>query len=165
MAARTAVVLAALALLAREAPAARSRDDAIPLLADAHVFVDSDSQRSFDASGCALPCGWMATDAHGNFVAEGTIAADRAVHLQPADFPVGFYRIAFSRPGTNATTAAVLREPASAEDWPPSETPVAVDTAQSWLQPCDMRTQTLISLAVRMLFHSTPTTLGSTLAR
>ena len=106
MAARTAVVLAALALLAREAPAARSRDDAIPSLADAHVFLDSDSQRSFDASGCALPCGWMATDAHGNFVAEGTIAADRAVHLQPADFPVGFYRIAFSRPGTNATTAA-----------------------------------------------------------
>jgi hypothetical protein len=144
MAARAAVVLAALALLALDAPAARS-PDGIPLLADAHVFLDSDSQRSFDASGCALPCGWMATDALGNFVAEGTIAADRAVHLPPPDFPVGFYRIAFSRPGTNATTAAVLREPID-DDWPPSETPVAVDTAQSWLQPCDMPTQTLISL-------------------
>jgi hypothetical protein len=116
-------------------------------LADAHVFrTDEQSEQRVFHTDCGLPCGWMATDGLGNYVAEGQVRSDGTVQLSAESFPVGWYRFEFSRPGTNDTTAAVLRSPSSsAAAWPPRDTPVAIDTAQSWLQPCDLEVQSLVS--------------------
>ena len=113
-------------------------------LDSAHIFW---SNRTTPAvihnHGCALPCGWLASDENGNLVAEGKLDGPD-LRLEPMSlFPVGFYRFSFSRPSVNYTTAAVLRAPQSA--WPPADTPVAIDTAQAWLEPCDLPTQSLVS--------------------
>ena len=108
-------------------------DEEAGSLSRAHVFWASDATRSI-LSSCALPCGWLASDERGNFVAEGKLGSDLTVHLPPPVFGVGFYRIQFSRPEVNGTTAAILQSPESgAGQWPMQATPVAIDTAQAWL--------------------------------
>jgi hypothetical protein len=120
-------------------------DEEAGSLSRAHVFWASDATRSI-LSSCALPCGWLAIDERGNFVAEGKLGSDLTVRLLPSMFGVGFYRIQFSRPEVNGTTAAILRSPESgAGQWPMQATPVAIDTAQAWLVPCDYSTQLMVS--------------------
>jgi hypothetical protein len=110
----------------------------------AHVFWASDETRSF-ASSCARPCGWLASDEAGNFVAEGKLGEDGSVTLSAPVFGVGWFGIEYSRPGVNATTAAILRAPVDSFKWPMQETPVAIDTAQAWLVTCDYPSQLLVS--------------------
>ena len=123
---------------------ASSRAAADARLAAAHVFFSSDASRIISAS-CASPCGFMAVDERGDFKGEGIVGKDGSLSLSPAHFGVGFYSIKFSRPNANGTTAAILRPPATSAAWPLADTPVAVDTAQSWGQPPDPATQALVS--------------------
>eukprot|EP01048_Picozoa_sp_COSAG05_P023541 COSAG05_NODE_5144_length_1253_cov_7.291420_1_plen_352_part_01 len=134
------LVYAAAAVAAGEAVGGNQQD-----LAAAHVFWSSAPSRVI-SSYCAPPCGFMAVDETGALVAEGMVSPDGSVELAQADFGVGFYRLEFSRPGVNGTTAAILRPPsAAATAWPPTDSPVAVDTSQSWEQPADPKIQETVS--------------------
>lgn len=118
-----------------------------------NVFMQrgTDEQYPISLARCCRPgADWNASDETGQHVASGFVSANYTADLPAAQASVGFYRVVCTCEGatnaTNATTAAVLRPPhPSAPEWPPRHTPIAADTAQAWLQPCDLPTQLEVS--------------------
>lgn len=111
---------------------------------------------SIPADGCvgSVSCGWSIVDELGAEVLAGTAVTDeqlrhsnnaghQVIDVRLNALGVGFYRAASTatadaRPNDASappayTTIAVLRAPAPGAVWPPPDSPVAIDSAFSWL--------------------------------
>ncbi len=122
-----------------------------------HVDATEPWTISIPADGCtaSVSCGWHVVDELGTEVLAGMAFIDdhlghhsdtggHQVRVGVNELGVGFYRAASTAAtagtranGANAqpyyTTIAVLRAPAPGAVWPPPDSPVAVDSAFSWL--------------------------------